>query len=373
MLYFDNAATTKPDPRVVEQINLYLTKYYGNPSSSHALGRISCDAIEDSRLQQALTLNCIPDEIIFTSGATESNNLAIKSCSNICSKSCDEKFHFIFSSIEHKSVSKIQKYLESLGNTVDLIDCDESGRINLDNFEDLIHDNTVMVSCIWVNNETGIIQPIEELSELCERHDLILHTDATQAFGKLKLDFANIHVDLASFSGHKFYGPKGVGGLYVSKDIEIECLIEGGSQEGGKRAGTENVPGIAGMGKASELLLEERDQDYNKMVILERHLIEELDRKDIQYEINGEMKYKVPWINNINFGIDGNELLDKLGDDVCLSKSSACSKDFIPSATLKAMGKSDEEIANSVRISFSKYTTKDEISELINKIRWIQR
>jgi cysteine desulfurase len=373
MLYFDNAATTKPDPRVVEKLNEYLTKFYGNPSSSHILGRISCDAIEDSRLQQALTLNCIPNEIVFTSGATESNNLAIKSCSNICSRGCDEQFHFIFSSIEHKSVSKIQHYLESLGHIVDLIECDSSGRINLDNFTDLIHDNTIMVSCIWVNNETGIIQPIEELSELCQIHDLILHTDATQAYGKLNLDFVKLPVSLASFSGHKFYGPKGVGGLYVNKDIQIECLIEGGSQESGKRAGTENVPGIAGMGKAAELLLEERQQDYNKMLELEDFFIEELQRRNINYEINGDLQYKVPCIFNINFGIDGTDLLDRLGDQVCLSKSSACSKDFIPSATLKAMGKTDEEIANSVRISFSKYTTKDEIGELLRKIKWIQK
>lgn len=371
MLYFDNAATTKPDPRVAETINLFLIQHYGNPSSSHTLGKISCDAIEDARLQIALTLNAIPNEIIFTSGATESNNLALKSCSNICSRSCKDKFHFIFSSIEHKSVSKIKDYLESLGNTVDLIDCDPDGRINLDHFLSLIQDNTVMVSCIWVNNETGIIQPIPELSQLCLENDLILHTDATQAFGKMKLDFAKVHVDLASFSAHKFYGPKGVGGLYINRNIEIECLIEGGSQEGGKRAGTENVPGIAGMGKAAEILLDEREIDYDKMLNLEQYFINELDRKNIQYEINGDVQYKVPWIFNINFGIDGNELLDKL-KDVCISKSSACSKDFIPSGTLKAMGLSDEDIANSVRISFSKYTTEDQISELLDKIKKIQ-
>lgn len=372
MLYFDNAATTKPDTRVVEIINLFLTKNYGNPSSSHILGKISCDAIEEARLNAASALNCIPDEIIFTSGATEANNLALKSCSNICAKSCKDKFHFIFSSIEHKSVSKIADFLKSLGHKVDLIDCNEDGRINLDHLEQLIRPNTVLVSCIHVNNETGIIQPISEISKICKEYDIIFHTDATQSVGKLSVDVQEIPVDLLSFSAHKFHGPKGIGGLYVNNNIELDCMIEGGSQEGGKRAGTENVPGIVGLGKALEIANDERDENYEKLIRLEDLFLKELGDKGVDYEINGDMEYKVPWIFNINFGIDGTEVLEGLGD-VCISKSSACSKDFIPSSVLKAMGKTDDEIKNSVRISFSKYTTEDEIKELVDRIQKLQQ
>lgn len=371
MLYFDNAATTKPDKRVTDKIVEFLTIFYGNPSSNHALGRYSCDAIEEARVNCAYTLGCIPNEIYFTSGATESNNLAIKSCGNICKKCGEEEgFHFIFSEIEHKSVSKIAKYLEDLGHSVDLAKTDVDGRIDLDSVLELIRPNTVMISCIWINNETGIIQPIEELAEIAQENDLIFHSDATQAFGKWKINLNKLpKIDLISFSGHKFYGPKGIGGLYVNTDLEIECLIEGGSQEGGKRAGTENVPGITGMGRAAEILLEEREDDYNRYVELEDRFLTLLKERGMPYEINGASRFKAPWIFNINFGIDGDELIERLGADVCISKSSACSKDFIPSHVLKAMGKTDEEVKNSVRISFSKYTTEDEVEELVNRIQ----
>ncbi len=369
MLYFDNAATTKPDPRVVSKINEYLTTYYGNPSSSHSLGRMSCDAVEEARLNCALTIGCTPNEILFTSGATESNNLAIKSCGNMCRKCGEESRHFIFSGIEHKSVSKIAHYLEDLGHEVSLANTNEDGRIDLDDVLELIRPNTVMLSCIWINNETGILQPIEELAEICEANDIIFHVDATQAFGKWKINLNKIpKIDMMSFSGHKFYGPKGIGGLYINEGLELECLIEGGSQEGGKRAGTENVPGIVGMGKAAEILLEEREMDYDKMAELEEEFENFLKEKGVSYEINGSPQYKVPWIFNINLEIDGDELIEKLDEDVCISKSSACSKDFIPSHVLKAMGKTDDEVKNSVRISFSKYTTKDDVEELTERI-----
>lgn len=370
MLYFDNAATTKPDKRVTDKIVEFLTIFYGNPSSNHALGRYSCDAIEEARVNCAYTLGCIPNEIYFTSGATESNNLAIKSCGNICKKCGEEEgFHFIFSEIEHKSVSKIAKYLEDLGHSVDLAKTDVDGRIDLDSVLELIRPNTVMISCIWINNETGIIQPIEELAEIAQENDLIFHSDATQAFGKWKINLNKLpKIDLISFSGHKFYGPKGIGGLYVNTDLEIECLIEGGSQEGGKRAGTENVPGITGMGRAAEILLEEREDDYNHYVELEDRFLTLLKEHGVSYEINGASRFKAPWIFNINFGIDGDDLIERLGPDVCISKSSACSKDFIPSHVLKAMGKTDQEVKDSVRISFSKYTTEDEVEELVNRI-----
>lgn len=368
ILYFDNAATTKPDPRVVKNVNNYLTTFYGNPSSNHSLGRSSFEAVENARLQCAITLNCIPDEILFTSGATESNNLAIKSCANFCKKCGEKGFHFILSSIEHKSVSKLEKYLQQLGHEVDLINVKKDGRIDLDHVQDLIKDNTALISCIMINNETGIIQPIEELAEITDTNGILLHIDATQAFGKYPVIAKDLGTGMISFSGHKFYGPKGIGGLYIGEDVEVECMIEGGSQENGKRAGTENVPGIVGMGKAAEILLEEREEDYSKYVYLDEYFDTSLRESGIDFEVNGDIKHKVPWINNINFGIDGDELIEKLGGEVCISKSSACSKDFIPSHVLKAMGKSDDEIKNSVRISFSKYTTTDEIDELVDRI-----
>lgn len=368
ILYFDNAATTKPDSRVVKELNKYLTSFYGNPSSSHSLGRSSFEAVENARLQCALTLDCIPDEILFTSGATESNNLAIKSCANFCKKCGEKGFHFILSTIEHKSVSKLEKYLQQQGHEVDLINVNPDGRIDLEHVRALIRDNTAMISCIMINNETGIIQPIEEVAEIADENGILLHIDATQAFGKFPMKVKDLGAGMISFSGHKFYGPKGIGGLYIGDDVEIECMIEGGSQESGKRAGTENVPGIVGMGKAAEILLEEREEDYSKYVYLDEYFTTSLQEKGIDFEINGDVKYKVPWINNINFGIDGDDLMEGLGDEVCISKSSACSKDFIPSHVLKAMGKSDDEVKNSVRISFSKYTTTNEIDELVDRI-----
>lgn len=365
--YFDNAATTKIDPQVFEAMEPFFNELYGNPSSNNACGRAIRDQIDDSRLNIATLLNCAPNEIIFTSGATESNNQVLKSCEDLC---CSENpLHFILSSIEHKSVLNLQDYLEKKGHSVDLIDCLPSGQIDLEHFQSLIKDNTVLVSCIYVNNETGILQPISEISRICAENDIAFHSDATQIVGKMKIDLADLNIDFLSLSAHKFHGPKGIGGLYKNNKTELQCQIIGGSQEDGYRSGTENVPGIIGIGKAAEIAQQDIEKNYSYFCKLEKYLIKMLDSHSFNYKINGDIECKVPWIFNIAFfDISAEDMVEKLGD-FCFSKSSACSKGNYPSHVLQAMGLDEEWIDHSVRLSFSKYTTIEQIDLFCKRLK----
>lgn len=365
--YLDNAATTKIDKRVFEAMTPFFNELYGNPSSNNACGRAIRDQIDDSRLTISTFLNCAPNEIIFTSGATESNNLVLKSCEDLC---CSENpLHFILSSIEHKSVLNLKEYLENKGHQVDLIECLPSGVVSLEHFNSLIKDNTVLVSCIYVNNETGIIQPIHEISKICEANDIAFHTDATQIVGKMKIDLHELNVDFLSLSAHKFHGPKGVGALYKNNKTELKCQIIGGSQEDGYRSGTENVPGIIGIGKAAEIAAENLEANYSYFCKLEAYFIKMLDAYDLNHQINGDLEAKVPWIFNICFhDILAEDAVEGL-QDFCFSKSSACSKGNYPSHVLQAMGLSEDHINRSLRISFSKYTTMDQINSFCKKLK----
>ncbi len=368
--YFDNAATTKPDPEVLKAMLPFFQDLYGNPSSNNSCGRSIRDELDNARLSIAISLHCTPDEIIFTSGATESNNLVLKSCGDICS---DEPFHFIFSSIEHKSVLNLKEYLESKGHEVDLIECLSNGVIDLEHFISLIKDNTVLVSCIYVNNETGIIQPISEISKICKENNITFHTDATQIFGKMDIDLTDLNIDFLSLSAHKFHGPKGVGVLYKSKNTDLKCQIIGGSQEDGYRSGTENVPGIIGIGKAAEIARENRENNYSYFCKLEKYFIKMLDSYNFDYVLNGNLDKKVPWIFNIAFlDTTAEDMVEGLGE-FCFSKSSACSKGNYPSHILQAMGLSEDMIDKSVRISFSKYTTMEQIDLFCKKLQKLIR
>lgn len=369
-IYFDNAATTKVDDEVLSSILPYFQHLYGNPSVNNYCGKQIRDSLDGSRLEVATYLNCAPNEIIFTSGATESNNLVLKSCEEICSSSYENEnpSHFIFSSIEHKSVLSVKDYLETHGHKVDLILTLSDGRIDLNDLIEKIQENTVLVSCLYVNNETGIIQPIDEIADICKKYGLIFHTDATQAYGKLLIDLSKKNIDFLSLSAHKLHGPKGVGALYKSNQINLKCQILGGSQEDGYRSGTENVPGIIGLGKATEIASKNLLENYRYFQVLERYFLKKLKYNNIQYIINGDLEYKVPWIFNIAFlDTTAETLINKLGG-FCFSKSSACSKGNKPSHVLQSMGVDDDIIDKSIRLSFSKYTTIDQIDIFFEKL-----
>lgn len=359
-IYFDNAATTKVDNKVLDSMMPYFNVLYGNPSSNNSCGRTIKDNIEAARLTVAQILNCTPNEIIFTSGATEGNNLIIKSCEELCSE-MGEPCHFIFSEIEHKSILNLKEYLEKRGHEVDLISVLPNGVVDLNDLERLLKENTVLVSCIYVNNETGMIQPVSEISKICQENDILFHTDATQAFGKLKIDLTDLKIDFLSLSAHKFHGPKGIGAIYKSNAVDLNCQMLGGSQENGYRSGTENVPGIIGLGEAARIADKSMHNNYAYLTKLEKYFLKKLDSCGFDYILNGDLCCKAPWIFNLVFlDTDSNTILEKL-NNFCLSKSSACSKGNSPSYVLKAMSIDENIINKSIRLSFSKYTTFEEI------------
>lgn len=364
--YFDNAATTKPDPEVVKAMMPYFTKLYGNPSSNNPCGVKIRQAVEEARCLVSEYLGCVPPEIIFTSGATEANNLAIKGCADLCG---NEKFHFILSCIEHKSVLSLKECLECAGHEVDLVNCNPNGVIDLEDLENLIQENTLLISCIYVNNETGIIQPISKIAKICRDNDILFHVDATQAFGKLKIKVREIGIDLLSFSGHKFHGPKGVGGLYKAHDLDLKCQILGGSQESSYRSGTENVPGIIGLGKAIEIANENLGKNYIYLEELSEYFLDKLNKSKIEYILNGDLCCKVPWIFNIALlNSTASHLISNM-KNFCFSRSSACSKGNKPSYVLKEMCIDDDLIKKSIRVSFSKFTTKEQINKFVESLK----
>lgn len=358
----------------------FFDEFYANPSAYHKCGREVCDAIEQARYDVAEYLICAPNEIIFTSGATEANNLALKSCAFICGESCkagkyENKFNFIISEIEHKSVLNIKEWLQCQGYEVRIARNTPDGIIDLEYLADLFDDNTVLCSCMYINNETGVIQPVEEISEFCKENGVVFHIDATQAFGKYQIGPLKSNdrlADLITASGHKFHGPKGIGILYKSNDVKFKCLVDGGSQEDGRRPGTENVPGIIGFAEATKIAKRDMTKHLTIMMSLEKFLFNELDNRKIEYTVNGSVDYKSPWITNISFGIDANDLMELL-PNYCFSKSSACSKDYRPSHVLQAMSIDDDITKTSVRISFSKYTTQAEIKDFVYRISKIQK
>lgn len=366
MYYFDNSATTKIDDIVLESMMPYLKEYYGNASSIYKLGQISKNKIEEVREDISKILNCNPDEIYFTSGGSESNNLAIK---GIMEANISKGKHLITSVIEHPSVLNTCKYLESIGYEVTYIGVDKEGNINLNELENSIRKDTVLVSIMSANNEIGTIEPIDDIANICKEKNVIFHTDATQAIGNISIDLSNI--DSLSLSSHKFYGPKGIGLLYVKKGIRFNSIINGGHQENNKRAGTENVANIVGMGKALELVYS-NIEEKNKYISDLRDYFEFEIKKIPNIKINGDITNRLPGISNITIkGISNDILVISLDmKDICISSGSACSSGSIePSYVLKELGLSDEESKSSVRISIGKYNTKEEIDYLVKSIK----
>ena len=351
VIYLDNAATTKVDPRVVEAMLPYFTEHYGNASSQHSMGSNANRGVEIARESISYLIGCTNREIIFTSGATQSINLALK---GFVASNKENGNHIISVKTEHNAVLDTCKYLETKGIDVTYLNVDKNGLINLDELKQSIKEETILISVMFANNETGVIQPIKEISEICHDRNIYFMSDATQAVGKIRVDVDEFGIDIMSFSGHKFHGPKGVGGLYIRRKrpfkVKLEPLQHGGGHEKGFRSGTLNVPCIVGLGKACELAKVEMNDNNFKV----RKLRDYLENKLLEIDgtwINGDKNKRLPNILNIGFdGIDSDALLPGL-NGIVISTGSACTSASInPSHVLKTMGLSDKKAYSSLRI-----------------------
>lgn len=317
-IYFDHAATTPVRGEVLKEMIPYLSTEFGNPSSLYALGRRSKNAIENSRDKISKFINGNKNEIYFTSCGSESDNLAIK---GIMFANSEKGKHLITTKIEHPAVLNTCKNLEKSGYRVTYLNVDSNGRIDLNELENSICPDTVLISIMFANNEIGTIQPIEEIGKIAKSKNVIFHTDAVQAMGNVKIDVEKLNIDSLSFSGHKLYAPKGIGGLYVRKGIKFDAIQNGGHQEKGKRAGTENVAGIVGLAKAVDLLDIEFEKNNKKMIELRDYYINKVESIFQNVHLNGDRAYRLPGNANISFkGIDANQLLLYLDEKgICAS------------------------------------------------------
>ena len=367
-IYLDNSATTKLDEEVLKEMLPYLTENYGNPSSIYKIGRESRKAVEEAREKVANVLNCAPTEIYFTSGGSESDNTAIK---GIAKNYKYKGNHIITSKIEHPAVLETCKQLEKEGFEVSYIGVDENGIINLEELKQAIKPTTTLISIMFANNEIGTIQPIKEIGEIAKENGIYFHTDAVQAIGNIKIDVQELNIDSLSLSAHKFYGPKGIGALYVRKGVLFERLINGGHQEQSKRAGTENVSGIVGLGKAIELAYQSLEEKNSRIKELRDYYVEQVKEKIPYIKINGDMEKRLPGNSNISFRfIEGEGLLLNLDlKGIAASSGSACTSGSLdPSHVLLAIGLPHEIAHGSLRISIGKNNTKEEIDYLVTNL-----
>lgn len=361
--YLDNNATTPTDPRVVEEMLPYFHEKFGNASSrNHAYGWEAQEAVDHAREQVADLIGAKPNEIIFTSGATESNNLALKGLLN-------EGDHLITCATEHKAILDPAGSLVTNGIEVDILPVQSDGSLVLNQLQNALSNHTRLVSMMLANNETGCIQPIKELSGIAHSNQALFHTDATQAVGKIPVDVVELGIDLMSFSSHKMYGPKGVGALYIKKEVKIQPILEGGGHERGIRSGTLNVPAIVGFGMACELCKQAMNDEAKRLGQLRDKLEQSLlSIEDTQ--LNNNSENRLPNVTNIAFsGVDGERFLLSL-NGLAVSQGSACTSAVVePSHVLKAMGVSDELAYSSLRFSLGRFTTEDEIDFAIQKVK----
>ncbi len=364
-VYLDNAATTKLIPEVLNEMLPYMTEIYGNPSSPHYFGQQSAMAVDKARLQVANAINADPSEIIFTSGGSEADNTAIRGIAERYSK---KGRHIITTNVEHHAVLHTCQLLEKQGYEVTYLPVDEYGMITADQVRDAIRDDTILVTIMFANNEVGTIMPISEIGAICRERMIFFHTDAVQAAGHVPIDVKAMNIDMLSMSAHKFHGPKGIGALYVRKGIIVPALIVGGAQEKNRRAGTENVPGIVGMGKALELACTDIEEKGRKMQVLRDKLITELPKRIPEIKLNGHPSVRLP--NNVNFSIkyiEGESILLMLDlNGIAASSGSACTSGSLdPSHVLLAMGLTHEVAHGSVRMTLSDETTEEEIDYVL--------
>ncbi|WP_323704670.1 cysteine desulfurase family protein [Mammaliicoccus sp. Dog046] len=367
-VYADYAATTPVKPIVTEKITEILSEHYGNPSSIHTIGRDGRKYLDQSRREVASILGANPNEVIFTSGATESNNTAIK---GIARKRKHQGNHIITSRIEHHSVLHVFEELEREGFDVSYINVDEDGRVDLTELQQAITPETTLVSIMLVNNEVGTVQPLYEIAEIIEDKEIAFHVDAVQAIGHMPIDFNDMPVDLLSITAHKFGGPKGIGALLMKKGIQLDTFVHGGEQELKRRAGTENVPYICGMATALTDAYEHMDENNIHLMNLKEKLIVGLQQRAIPFELNGSMIDTTGHITNLYFPFIEVETMLTLLDmaNIYVSSGSACTAgSTLPSHVLEAMYGEDERVKQSVRFSFSALTTEAEINYIVSEI-----
>lgn len=360
-IYLDYSATTPVDPRVAEKMIPYLTEHFGNPASrSHSFGWVAEKAVENAREEVAKLVNADPREIIWTSGATESNNLAIKGAANFYS---GKGKHIITVQTEHKAVIDPVRELERLGFEATFLQPEPSGLVDIEKFKAAIRPDTVLASVMLVNNEIGVIQDIEAIGNLCREHGVIFHVDAAQATGKVAIDLEKLPVDLMSFSAHKTYGPKGIGALYVRRKprVRLEAQMHGGGHERGLRSGTLATHQIVGMGEAFRIAREEMELENARIRRLRDRMLTSLQEIDEVY-VNGDLKQRVPHNLNISFNFVEGESLIMAVKDIAVSSGSACtSASLEPSYVLRSLGRSDELAHSSIRFSIGRFTTEEEI------------
>ena len=370
-IYLDNAATTKTRPEVVEAMLPYFTEYYGNPSSVYEFATPSKKAIAEARETIAKSLGAKTNEIYFTAGGSESDNWAIKATAEAYES---KGKHIITSKIEHHAVLHTCEYLEKRGFEITYLDVDENGTVKLDELKKAIRPDTILISIMFANNEIGTIQPIKEIGEIAKEHGIIFHTDAVQAYAHVPINVDEYHIDMLSVSGHKFNGPKGIGFLYIRTGLKLRSFIHGGSQERKRRGGTENVPGIVGMGKAVEIAMANLAERTAYEVELRDYLINRV-LSEVPYVIlNGHRTNRLP--NNANFAfqfIEGESLLIMLDmQGICGSSGSACTSGSLdPSHVLLAIGLPHEIAHGSLRLTLSEETTKEDIDFTVDEIKKI--
>lgn len=371
--YFDHASTTPVKEEVLKEMIPYFNLEFGNPSSLYSIGRRNRRAVEEAREKVARAINAKPNEIYFTSCGSESDNLAIK---GIAFENKHKRNHIITSKIEHPAVLNTCKMLEQEGFKVTYLDVNKKGLIDLKILEESITDKTILISIMFANNEIGTIQPIKEIGKIAKKHNIYFHTDAVQAMGNIKIDVNNMNIDSLSMSAHKFYGPKGVGALYIREGIPFKKLQDGGHQEKDKRAGTENVPGIVGLGKAIEIANNNIDRYNKKLVYLRDYYINQVEEKIPDVKLNGDRVNRLPGNANFSFKyVDGEELLlDLDAKGIAASSGSACSSGTdAPSHVLLAIGLTAETAKGALRITMGEENTKEDIDYLVSTLTEIVR
>jgi cysteine desulfurase len=370
-IYLDNNATTPMDPRVLEAMLPYFVEKFGNAASrNHSFGWVAEEAVDYAREQIAKLINADPKEIILTSGATEADNLAIK---GVYEMYASKGNHIITCTTEHKAVLDTCKHIEKTGGLVTYLDVKENGLIDLGDLENAITDKTILISIMYGNNETGVIQDVKGISKIARKHGVLFFTDATQAVGKIPVDVNADGIDLMAFSAHKMYGPKGVGALYVRRKnprVKVTAQMDGGGHERGMRSGTLNVPGIVGLGKACELCMNEMESEAKRLSKMRDRLEASLMELDETY-VNGTREHRLPHTANISFKyVEGEGLMMGFNKNIALSSGSACtSASLEPSYVLKALGLGDDLAHSSLRFGLGRFTTDDQIDFTITAIK----
>ena len=375
-IYLDNAATTKMNDKVFEEMIPYLKDNYGNPSSAYKIGRDNKEIIENARKEVAEILNASPSEIYFTSGGSEADNMALK---GIALGNVDKGKHIITSKIEHPAVLDTCKELEREGFEISYIGVNENGIVDLTELENKIRKDTILISIMLANNEIGTIQPIKKISKIAKKNNILFHTDSVQAVGNIKIDVQDMNIDALSLSAHKFYGPKGIGVLYLRDGIKFRKYLNGGHQERNRRAGTENVAGIVGLSKAMSLSYENLEENNKRIIELRNYFINEIKKNIKKIKINGDLENRLPGNINVSFEfVEADNILHELDKrGIYISTGSACTTGSIESSyVLRAIGLSDGMAHATIRISIGKYNTKEEIDyaikcivEIVNNLR----